>query len=128
MTRASQPALPPTPPVQAPAEANLATNPRRSTMSPTTPPRPGCVSRRVHLTVCLLAVFLLPALATSERRPRWASRPAVRRLVPRRREATRARTPVHAFLLVALEAKGLTFSPDADRVTLLRRAYLDLWR
>ncbi|MBI1917202.1 MAG: DUF1553 domain-containing protein, partial [Planctomycetes bacterium] len=26
-----------------------------------------------------------------------------------------------------LEAKGISFSPDADRITLARRAYLDLW-
>jgi hypothetical protein len=34
---------------------------------------------------------------------------------------------VDAFLLGRLEAKGLTYSPEADPVTLLRRAYLDLW-
>jgi Protein of unknown function (DUF1549) len=34
---------------------------------------------------------------------------------------------VDAFLLARLEAKGLTYAPEADRVTLLRRAYLDLW-
>lgn len=38
----------------------------------------------------------------------------------------RGRTPVDAFLLARLEAKGLSFAPDADRVTLIRRAYLDL--
>src|SRR4029077_14727299 len=31
------------------------------------------------------------------------------------------------FLLAKLEEKGLTFSADADPITLLRRAYLDLW-
>jgi hypothetical protein len=43
------------------------------------------------------------------------------------RNAARARTPIDAFLLARLEAKGLGFAPDADRSTLLRRAYLDLW-
>jgi hypothetical protein len=39
----------------------------------------------------------------------------------------RARTPIDAFLLARLEAKGLGCSPEADRITLMRRAYLDLW-
>jgi hypothetical protein len=37
------------------------------------------------------------------------------------------RTPVDAFLLARLNAVHLGFSPEADRTTLLRRAYLDLW-
>ena len=36
------------------------------------------------------------------------------------------RTPIDAFLLAALEAKGATFSPEADRRTLIRRASFDL--
>jgi hypothetical protein len=43
------------------------------------------------------------------------------------RQAARVRTPVDAFLLARLEEKHLTFAADADRITLLRRAYLDLW-
>jgi hypothetical protein len=37
-----------------------------------------------------------------------------------------ARNPIDAFLLAKLEAAGLTFSPEADRVTLLRRLSFDL--
>jgi mono/diheme cytochrome c family protein len=36
------------------------------------------------------------------------------------------RTPVDAFLLAKLEAKGLAFNPEADRRTLLRRLTFDL--
>jgi hypothetical protein len=36
------------------------------------------------------------------------------------------RTPIDAFLLARQEALGLTFSPEASRTTLLRRASLDL--
>src|SRR5262249_19871572 len=38
----------------------------------------------------------------------------------------RARKPLDAFLLAALEKKNLTFGPEADRVTLLRRVSFDL--
>jgi hypothetical protein len=61
-----------------------------------------------------------------EDRRHWAFRRPVRPEVPRVRHVDRVRTPVDAFLLARLEAEGLTFSPDADPVTLLRRAYFDL--
>src|SRR5436309_3985133 len=57
----------------------------------------------------------------------WAFQRPTRPTVPGARDAGRVRNPVDAFLLARLETKGLTYSPDADRVTLLRRAYLDLW-
>ncbi len=37
------------------------------------------------------------------------------------------RTPLDAFVLAPLEAKGLTPSPDADRAAFVRRATLDAW-
>ena len=39
---------------------------------------------------------------------------------------TQTANPIDAFILARLEAKGLTFSPPADRATLMRRAYFDL--
>jgi len=45
---------------------------------------------------------------------------------PRVKDASRARTPVDAFIQAKLEVNGLTFSPDGDRVTLIRRTSLDL--
>jgi hypothetical protein len=59
-------------------------------------------------------------------RKHWAFQPPARPKVPLVRNPARVRTPVDAFLLARLEARGLTFSPDADRITLLRRASLDL--
>ena len=37
------------------------------------------------------------------------------------------RTPIDAFILAPLEAKGLAPSPDADRAAFVRRATLDAW-
>ncbi len=56
----------------------------------------------------------------------WAFRPPVRPLVPEVKAGQRVRNPVDAFLLAALEKQGLTLAPEADRLTLLRRATLDL--
>ena len=56
----------------------------------------------------------------------WAVKPLVRPAVPRVRAVGRMRTPIDAFLLQALEAKGLTFRVEADRPTLIRRLTFDL--
>jgi hypothetical protein len=46
--------------------------------------------------------------------------------VPSVRQAGKVHNPIDAFILQKLEQKGLTLSPEADRLTLMRRAYLDL--
>src|SRR5262249_26337957 len=56
----------------------------------------------------------------------WAFKKPVRPPVPTVRSQDRVRTPIDAFLLRRLEEKGLSFSADADRITLVRRLYLDL--
>ena len=56
----------------------------------------------------------------------WAFRKPVRAAVPEGKNAHRVRTPIDAFVLAKLEPKELTFSPDAPKLTLLRRAYFDL--
>jgi hypothetical protein len=69
----------------------------------------------------------LPVSAVRDQdRAFWSFRPLARPDVPPAGDTTRVRTPLDAFLLAKLEPKGLTFSPDADRTTLLRRASLDL--
>ena len=56
----------------------------------------------------------------------WAFRRLRKPAVPRVTNTVRVRTAADAFVLSRLEANRLQFSPDADRVTLIRRAYLDL--
>jgi hypothetical protein len=73
------------------------------------------------------AVVQAPPSKISERdRQFWAFRKPVRPALPRVKLSERVRTPIDAFILARLEAKGLTLSPDADRAVLLRRVSFDL--
>ncbi len=56
----------------------------------------------------------------------WAFVAPVRPPVPQPRTAGWARNPMDAFILARLEREGLKPSPEADKVTLLRRLSLDL--
>jgi hypothetical protein len=72
------------------------------------------------LAVLLLSLLGLPAASQEH----WAYRPVVRPQPPSARGATR--TAVDRFILADLEARGLTLSPEADRLTLVRRVSFDL--
>jgi len=63
---------------------------------------------------------------TPEERSHWAYQPIVRREPPSFEPADRVRTPIDAWILARLREKGLSFAPDADRVTLVRRLAFDL--
>ena len=63
---------------------------------------------------------------TPEEREYWAFQPIIQTDVPTATASDRVRTPIDAFLLSRMEQDGLSFADDADRVTLIRRAYLDL--
>jgi len=63
---------------------------------------------------------------TDEERAFWSCQPSRRYSIPKTKAKDRARTPIDAFLVSALTKKKLGFSPDADKVTLLRRACFDL--
>ena len=56
----------------------------------------------------------------------WAFRPPVRPPVPPVSASDRVRNPIDAFVIAALEAKGLSLSAEANREVLLRRASFDL--
>jgi Protein of unknown function (DUF1553)/Protein of unknown function (DUF1549)/Planctomycete cytochrome C len=59
---------------------------------------------------------------TDEERKFWAFQTPVRAKVP----AVQASNPIDAFILAALQKLQLTLSPEADRLTLLRRVGFDL--
>ena len=63
---------------------------------------------------------------TEEERQWWAFQPIRRPQTEALRDAPQVRTAIDAVLLRQLQQRGLSFSADADRRTLIRRAYLDL--
>ena len=65
-------------------------------------------------------------LVAEKDRAFWSFRPPKRSPVPKVHRQDRARTPIDAFLLRKLTGKGLAFSPDAEHLTLMRRAYFDV--
>ena len=65
-------------------------------------------------------------MVSDEDRAFWSFQPPRRPATPEVRGRDRVRKPIDAFLLAKLEAKGLGFSPDAERLTLMRRAYFDV--
>jgi hypothetical protein len=56
----------------------------------------------------------------------WAIQNVNKPAVPKVAHGDLVRTDIDAFLLSRLEAKGLTFSPPADKLTLIRRVTFDL--
>ncbi len=56
----------------------------------------------------------------------WAFIPPVRPALPKVSDPKWIRTPIDAFILARLDKEGLKPSPEADKVTLIRRLYLDL--
>ncbi len=61
------------------------------------------------------------ALAAAKPKAHWAFQPPVRPEVPVGEEH-----PIDALVGARLKAEGLSFSPEADRITLLRRLHFDL--
>jgi mono/diheme cytochrome c family protein len=64
--------------------------------------------------------------ATSAAKQHWAYQPIKSPSIPVVRNFSRVQTPVDAFILAQLEAKGISVSDAADRRTLIRRATFDL--
>ncbi|HEX4950653.1 MAG TPA: DUF1549 domain-containing protein, partial [Blastocatellia bacterium] len=56
----------------------------------------------------------------------WAFVPPVRSTIPTVKNKAWVRNPIDAFILAKLDQENLTPSPEADKITLLRRLSLDL--
>jgi mono/diheme cytochrome c family protein len=67
-----------------------------------------------------------PATITEDDRRFWAFQAPKRPMVPQVESALAVRTPVDAFVLERLEARGLAFNSEAPRQVLLRRLCFDL--
>ena len=65
-------------------------------------------------------------LVTDEDRAFWAFQPPKPVDLPDVRDPGRIRNAIDAFVLQKLEQAGLSFAPEADRTTLIRRAGFDL--
>ncbi|HKS38524.1 MAG TPA: DUF1553 domain-containing protein, partial [Verrucomicrobiae bacterium] len=63
---------------------------------------------------------------TEDERAFWSFQPVRKPAIPKTKPKDRVRTPIDAFLMSALAKQTLEFSPDAGRITLLRRAHFDL--
>src|SRR5438132_4926932 len=63
---------------------------------------------------------------TDQDRKWWAFVQPVRNAVPAASEARWSRNPIDGFIKKTLDTKGLEPAPQADKRTLIRRAYLDL--
>jgi hypothetical protein len=65
-------------------------------------------------------------VVTDEDRKFWSFRSPAPVNIPTVRDSRRLRNSVDAFVQKKLEEKGLTLGPETDRLTLMRRTYLDL--
>lgn len=73
-----------------------------------------------------VATTIPDPLVSDKDRQHWAFQPPKAALIPKLARAERVRNPMDAFVLQKLRAQGLDFAPDADALTLLRRATFDL--
>ena len=64
---------------------------------------------------------------TDEDRKWWAFQKPVRYSPPQVSDSRWSHNPIDAFVRSMMDKKGLVPAPEADRRTLIRRAYLDLW-
>jgi len=73
-----------------------------------------------------LAATASDPLVSDKDRSFWSFQPPKAANPPAVKHAERVCNPIDAFLLSKLEQKGLSFSPEADKLTLMRRVYFDL--
>jgi hypothetical protein len=86
--------------------------------------------RVVLLGCCLaggLALYAAETVTfTAAQRSWWAFQPVVKSGIPNVKQTAWVKTPIDAFVLAKLEENNLKPNPPADKLTLLRRATLDM--
>ncbi|HVT30836.1 MAG TPA: DUF1549 domain-containing protein, partial [Lacipirellulaceae bacterium] len=83
-------------------------------------------AKKAPLTKAQIELFRKWIKAGAKYEPHWAYVPPQRPPVPQVKDAGWARNNIDRFLLAKQKEVGVTPSPEADRVTLVRRLYFDL--
>ena len=78
------------------------------------------------LTITIIAVLVAVTSLTSAAEPHWSFRKISRPTPPSVRQTDWPRNGSDSFVLARLEKENVAPSPEADRVTLIRRVTLDL--
>src|SRR5688572_23423734 len=73
-----------------------------------------------------VALVLLSSALVNGAEPHWAFKAPVKPSEPKVKHTERVQNAIDRFALERLEKEGLQLSPEADRVTLIRRLSLDL--
>src|SRR5688572_5797644 len=81
---------------------------------------------RHALYSCLMLLTLTAAASTPAASDHWAFQPVKSAPLPKVQTRNWANNPIDFFILQSLESKGIQPNSQADKITLLRRAYLDL--
>ena len=80
----------------------------------------------VNLLLMANSAPVVAAELTSDKSDHWSFKPLVPATTPKTRNKAWPRTDIDKFILARLEMEGLKPSPEADRVSLIRRVYFDL--
>src|SRR5438876_4584579 len=85
---------------------------------------PNRISRWLFAAIAALAAIVAAPAGEIDPRAKthWAFQPIANAPIPKAASSN----PIDAFIAAILQANGLSFSPPADKRTLLRRAYFDL--
>jgi hypothetical protein len=89
------------------------------------PPCELPASQSTRMLFAALLLGIITSIAPAEETP-WSFKPLKRPEVPTIKNTAWLKDGLDVFILAKLEAEGIAPNPDADRVTLLRRASYDL--
>src|SRR5258708_1578334 len=76
--------------------------------------------------ICAASAIAAPGQSFEAAKNHWSYQPLRTPVLPKVKAEGHEQSAIDAFLLTALERRGLAFAPAADKRTLLRRVYYDL--